>query len=110
MIRIVAPHFTAAIEPGGRSAPILRYMAGWSERRIFEYCKRKGWQAERLPVRTFIFDHLDAAPDDERRHFWRCARAVKAMPGWLVVRDDMVHPMRGEQAPVSGEIARTKWV
>lgn len=58
--------------------------------------------------RTIIFDHLDGAPDLERRHFWRCARAMRAMLGWLVVRPDMEHPRRGDPAPVSGEIARLR--
>lgn len=43
MIRIVAPHFCA-----GTGAPILRYMRGWSEERILDYCRAKGWEAERM--------------------------------------------------------------
>jgi hypothetical protein len=59
-IRIEAPHFTAAVdltynarrEPPGRvvvkAAPILRYMLGWPESRVFDYCATKGWRAQVL--------------------------------------------------------------
>ena len=44
LLRIVAPHFVAGIEINGRCAPILRYMTGWTEKKIREYCKKKSWQ------------------------------------------------------------------
>jgi len=50
MIRIVAPHFVAGIVPGGKCAPILSYMAGWPTQRIIEYCQRKHWRCELMPL------------------------------------------------------------
>ena len=46
MIRIVAPHFVAGIEPYGRFAPILHYMKNWSPEEIMKYCGKKGWGYE----------------------------------------------------------------
>lgn len=46
ILRIVAPHFVAGIEPGGRCAPILAYMRTWSLSRIRMYCARRGWTVE----------------------------------------------------------------
>lgn len=48
LVRIVAPHFVAGLEFDGvvtRTAPILRYMRGWDDRRVRLYCARKGWKA-----------------------------------------------------------------
>lgn len=45
-VRISAPHFCAAIEIGGRFAPILHYMRGWPLHKIELYCLRKGWTTE----------------------------------------------------------------
>jgi hypothetical protein len=41
---ILAPHFTAGVEVGDRAAPIIKYMAKWSEEKIREYCNKKGWK------------------------------------------------------------------
>lgn len=50
LVRIVAPHFVAGIEAeNGRviiAAPILRYMLGWSGKRVASYCAKKGWTWE----------------------------------------------------------------
>ena len=59
LIRIVAPYFVAGIEIDGalgcydgyadepvtinRTAPILRYMRGWSDFKIKRHCRIKGW-------------------------------------------------------------------
>lgn len=45
LLGIDAPHFHAAIEVGGRVAPIIAYMRrnNWSEEQIREYCAKKGW-------------------------------------------------------------------
>lgn len=48
MLRITAPHFVAGIVPGGVSAPIIRYMKGWTGKRISDYCRSKGWGVEVL--------------------------------------------------------------
>ena len=45
-LRITAPHFVAGVSVGVLAAPIIGYMRGWSEEKIREYCKRKGWQVE----------------------------------------------------------------
>lgn len=102
MIRIVAPHFTAAIEVGGRAAPILNFMMGWSEDAIVKYCERKGWKREREPARKIIFDHLDAASADEVARFSRCARAMRATTYWAPEYES--RPRYVEPKPVSGEI------
>lgn len=47
MIRITAPHFCAGIADG-RAAPILKYMKGWTVRRIREYCVQRGWSFEQF--------------------------------------------------------------
>lgn len=52
MFRIVAPHFVA----GGvyhekviiRVAPIIKYLLGWSEKDVMNYCQKKGWNYEKL--------------------------------------------------------------
>lgn len=47
LIRVVAPHFVAGVDvTAHRAAPILHYMAGWSEARIRAYCAGKGWAVE----------------------------------------------------------------
>lgn len=48
MLRISAPHFVAGIVRGGEAAPILRYMQGWTLKRIKDYCAHKGWLVEVL--------------------------------------------------------------
>jgi hypothetical protein len=48
MLRVVAPHFTAGVVVGGEAAPIIKYMKGWSEQRIREYCFWKGWEVEKV--------------------------------------------------------------
>lgn len=47
-LRIVAPHFVAAVVVGVQAAPIVKYMLGWSEARIREYCFWKGWEVEKV--------------------------------------------------------------
>lgn len=44
MIQIDAPHFYAGGEIGGKFAPIIRYMEGWSYDKIVRYCEKKGWK------------------------------------------------------------------
>jgi hypothetical protein len=52
--RIVAPHFVCGIELDPSSArvvdaaPIVRYMVGWSAKRVASYCTRRGWEIARL--------------------------------------------------------------
>ena len=52
LARIVAPHFVAGIVVhDGRvteAAPIVRYMVGWSPRRVLAYVDRKGWSVARV--------------------------------------------------------------
>ncbi len=43
-IAIVAPHFTAGVEIGGKVAPIVHYMKQWDEAKILSYCRSKGWK------------------------------------------------------------------
>lgn len=54
LLRILAPHFVAGVElfegRAVRSAPILRYMMGWTLQSIRDYCKRKQWTLEEPPV------------------------------------------------------------
>lgn len=48
MLRIIAPHFVAGIEPMGRYAPILAYMCKWHEARIINYCAEMRWIVQRI--------------------------------------------------------------
>lgn len=56
LCRITAPHFCAGLVVRHLdltvtdAAPILRYMVGWSDTRVGQYCDRKGWDLE------FIYD------------------------------------------------------
>lgn len=47
-LQIRAPHFCAAVSiRDGKvleAAPILAYMRGWSEERVMDYARQKGWQ------------------------------------------------------------------
>lgn len=52
-LRIEAPHFVAGIDDEA-AAPIIRYMLGWSEQRIFDYCRRKGWSVYKLDHPTKV--------------------------------------------------------
>jgi len=51
IVRIEAPYFVAGVDVSNRTglvvhaAPILKYMRGWTEQRVFQYCDRKGWKA-----------------------------------------------------------------
>lgn len=48
LVRIVAPHFVAGLETDGtvrRAAPIIRYMVGWTDDKVRDYVKKKGWTA-----------------------------------------------------------------
>ena len=51
LVRIVAPHFVAGLVARAgavvRAAPIIRYMVGWTGKRVRDYCARKGWTWER---------------------------------------------------------------
>lgn len=54
--QITAPHFCAGLTTFRRgqdlnapvtvdsAAPIIRYMLGWDVRRLFDYCRSKGWE------------------------------------------------------------------
>lgn len=49
LVRITASHFVAGIivknDRVTLSAPILKYMRGWTSDRVRQYCKEKGWRA-----------------------------------------------------------------
>ncbi|CAB4197700.1 hypothetical protein UFOVP1323_42 [uncultured Caudovirales phage] len=48
LIQVVAPHMVAGIELRNdivfKTAPILKYMRGWTKAQVTDYCGRKGWQ------------------------------------------------------------------
>jgi hypothetical protein len=48
LIQITSNYFCAGIELRGivviRTAPILRYMKGWTRYKVEQYSTRKGWQ------------------------------------------------------------------
>lgn len=52
LVRIVAPHFVAGLEHDNdsvrRAAPIIKYMIGWEPRKVWDYCKSKGWKYKTL--------------------------------------------------------------
>tara|TARA_Y100000310_G_C20202040_1_gene587364 strand:+ start:160 stop:357 length:198 start_codon:yes stop_codon:yes gene_type:complete len=52
LLRIKAPHFVAGVclsEHGlvRMSAPILSYTIGWGEKKLRDYCDKKGWEISR---------------------------------------------------------------
>lgn len=54
MIRVEAPHFVAGFVTNGTvivAAPILRYMIGWEDVKVRQYCHKKGWKASVVPPR-----------------------------------------------------------
>jgi hypothetical protein len=64
MIRVVAPHFTAAVvlDASGRitrTAPILAWAVGWTEKALRKYVRRKGWTIDTLDPHP-----LDGGVDD----------------------------------------------
>jgi hypothetical protein len=61
-LRIVAPHFVAGIV-GDTCAPIVRYMATWSEDRIRRYCRSKGWIVETCQLPAVIGVEQTVDPD-----------------------------------------------
>ena len=52
LLQLTAKHFCAGlIVQNGRvtvTAPILRYMAGWTVARVRQYAVGKGWTVERI--------------------------------------------------------------
>lgn len=52
LIRITAPHFCAGVQVSlpnlgvTETAPILRYMKGWTVFEVENYCDKKGWTYE----------------------------------------------------------------
>lgn len=54
VLRIEAPHFVAGVgfkefmqgEFVSHAAPIVRYMMGWTEAKVREYCASKGWKVD----------------------------------------------------------------
>lgn len=49
MLRISSARFVAGIVRGGRCAPIIAYMKGWTLKQILTYCRAKGWTVEQFP-------------------------------------------------------------
>lgn len=52
LVRVVGPGFVAGFETDGivrRTAPILKQMRGWTDKRAREYMARKGWKASVIP-------------------------------------------------------------
>jgi hypothetical protein len=48
LAQILAPHFSAGVvlwdDKVVETAPIVRYMRGWSRERVRNYCKKKDWK------------------------------------------------------------------
>ena len=49
-LQITANHFCACVDIQNglvkEAAPILRYMRGWSQIKVINYCHTKGWKLE----------------------------------------------------------------
>lgn len=43
LYQVTARHFCAGVVLEN-TAPILRYMRGWSLSKVLDYCQRKGWR------------------------------------------------------------------
>lgn len=56
ILRIAGPGFLAGVVPRDQKhvAPIIKYMAGWTEDRIYAYAKKRGWTVERV---TEVHNH-----------------------------------------------------
>jgi hypothetical protein len=48
LLRILSPYFVSGVIVGVRAAPIIHYMQSWSIEQILLYCKRKGWQCQKI--------------------------------------------------------------
>ena len=53
-IQITSKHFCAAVELDGtervcKTAPMLRYMIGWTRKRVLDYARIRKWEAEIAP-------------------------------------------------------------
>ena len=64
LVRISAPHFVAGLwlDKGRvqQTAPILRYMQGWTAAKMDRYCQRKGWRAENVGTASeSVLESLD---------------------------------------------------
>jgi len=49
ILRINAPHFIAGVVLESTvtiTAPIVKYMKGWTEEKVYSYCASKGWQID----------------------------------------------------------------
>ena len=50
LLSVLAPHFVAGLWATDytvtEAAPIIRYTLGWRTLRVWQYCKRNGWQCE----------------------------------------------------------------
>ena len=48
LLRLTLSSAIAGVELAGgrvvRAAPVIRYMLGWSVRRVQDYCQRRGWR------------------------------------------------------------------
>jgi hypothetical protein len=64
LLAIDSGYFYAGVEVGRRAAPIIRYMASWSESKIREYCTRKGWKCLVISPEQFLQldDELEGTP------------------------------------------------
>lgn len=58
LVQIMAPHFTAGVlvdednEIVIATAPIVKYMKGWTLSKVRDYCGRKGWSSLTLGSAT----------------------------------------------------------
>ena len=54
LAQITAPHFCAGIGVDTEekvvvdASPVVRYMVGWTARRVHDYCCDQGWKVERV--------------------------------------------------------------
>lgn len=58
LVRIEAPHFCAGFvyDPAQKQprqvAPIIWYMHKWPIDRVSDYCRKKGWKMEVMPMES----------------------------------------------------------
>jgi hypothetical protein len=54
LLQITAPHFCAGVDLENNKviayAPIVKYMKGWTENKIRNYCKSKKWDVKEVDV------------------------------------------------------------
>jgi len=68
MFQIEATHFTAGGEIfAGKithAAPIIRYMKGWTDKKLYDYCVKKNWK-------VYLFDEKNQKQKEQNGNLYQ---------------------------------------